>query len=616
MSKILLNSLLIGPAALGAVLMVSSASLAADASAKTDLAASQITVDAPTTTVNSVSSLALPVQIAATPVAAPEAAAPVAPVAAPAEVAGLPNTAPVSSTADSLAQVSQYSNEGDTAAGQVTSVSQLSDVQPTDWAFQALQSLVERYGCIAGYPDGTYRGQRAMTRFEFAAGLNACMDRVNELIASATADLVRKEDLLAIQKLQEEFAAELATLRGRVDALEARTTQLEAQQFSTTTKLQGEVIFALSAANDSNEAVFQNRVRLALNSSFTGKDLLITRLSSANAPLFNFDGNAPIGAGVTTNTSGEGRQTFQLNTSNDVIVDWLAYYFPVTSKAQVYVAAVGGLHSDYVITTANPYNEDFGGGSGALTFFGQDNAIYNIGGGSGIGFTYKFNDVIGFNLGYLAGDDTSSAATPLNSNGLFNGGYGALAQLSFQPLKGKLKVAATYVNAYATAGSSIFNYGGTGDAVGVVGTQLANFPGLGSAVTTNSGGLSVSYQFTPKFVVSAWGSYTSADPTGGGSAGLDQGEIWSYAMAFAFPDAFMKGNLAGLIVGAEPYLGNAQQVAGPAATNNVPIHIEGYYKFQINNYISVTPGVIYIVNQGQSDANDAVIGTIRTTFKF
>jgi hypothetical protein len=69
---------------------------------------------------------------------------------------------------------------------QVTSVSQLSDVRPTDWAFQALQSLVERYGCIAGYPDRTYRGNRAITRYEFAAGLNACMDRVNELIAAAT----------------------------------------------------------------------------------------------------------------------------------------------------------------------------------------------------------------------------------------------------------------------------------------------------------------------------------------------------------------------------------------------------------------------------------------------
>ena len=55
---------------------------------------------------------------------------------------------------------------------QVTSVWQLSDVNPRDWAFQALQSLVERYGVITGYPDGTFKGNRALTRYEFAAGLN------------------------------------------------------------------------------------------------------------------------------------------------------------------------------------------------------------------------------------------------------------------------------------------------------------------------------------------------------------------------------------------------------------------------------------------------------------
>src|SRR4028119_1932029 len=136
----------------------------------------------------------------------------------------------------------------DNSMEQVTSVSQLGDVQPADWAFQALQSLVERYGCIAGYPDGTYRGNRAITRYEFAAGVNACLDRVNELIATATADLVRREDLATLQRLQEEFSAELATLRGRVDSLEAQTAELEANQFSTTTKLNGEVIFAVADA--------------------------------------------------------------------------------------------------------------------------------------------------------------------------------------------------------------------------------------------------------------------------------------------------------------------------------------------------------------------------------
>jgi len=72
----------------------------------------------------------------------------------------------------------------DDSLGQVTNVTQLQDVQPRDWAYVALQELVERYGCIAGYPDGTFRGNRALTRYEFAAGLNACLDRVNELCSS------------------------------------------------------------------------------------------------------------------------------------------------------------------------------------------------------------------------------------------------------------------------------------------------------------------------------------------------------------------------------------------------------------------------------------------------
>jgi BMFP domain-containing protein YqiC len=125
------------------------------------------------------------------------------------------------------------------SAGQVTSVSQLSDVKPTDWAFQALQSLVERYGVIAGYTDGTFKGNRALTRYEFAAGLNAALDRLNELIATSTTDLVKREDLDTITKLQEQFSVELAQFRGRLDSLEARTAKLEATQFTTTTKLIG-----------------------------------------------------------------------------------------------------------------------------------------------------------------------------------------------------------------------------------------------------------------------------------------------------------------------------------------------------------------------------------------
>ena len=86
--------------------------------------------------------------------------------------------APVAANAADLniAAVNQYAS-----AEQVTNVTQFSDVQPTDWAYSALSNLVERYGCVAGYPNGTFRGGRAMTRYEAAALLNACLDRVTEV---------------------------------------------------------------------------------------------------------------------------------------------------------------------------------------------------------------------------------------------------------------------------------------------------------------------------------------------------------------------------------------------------------------------------------------------------
>jgi hypothetical protein len=83
----------------------------------------------------------------------------------------------------------------DNSFAQVTSISQLSDVKPTDWAFQALKSLIERYGCIVGYPNKTYYGNQALSRYEFAAGLNACLDKVQELLAASTSDLVKKSRL-------------------------------------------------------------------------------------------------------------------------------------------------------------------------------------------------------------------------------------------------------------------------------------------------------------------------------------------------------------------------------------------------------------------------------------
>jgi Carbohydrate-selective porin, OprB family/S-layer homology domain len=141
--------------------------------------------------------------------------------------------------------VSGMMNSRDSVS-QVSSVSELTDVDPNSWAFQSLKSLVERYGCIEGYPSKKYLGNRPLSRYEFAAGLNACLDKVGEQIAAATASLATKEDLAVVQRMQEEFKTELAALKGRTDALEAKTKELEAHQFSTTTKLDGSVVMAVT----------------------------------------------------------------------------------------------------------------------------------------------------------------------------------------------------------------------------------------------------------------------------------------------------------------------------------------------------------------------------------
>ena len=103
------------------------------------------------------------------------------------------------------------------AMAQVTSVSQLSDVQPTQWSYQAITNLVERYGCVAGYPNGTFRPGQSATRAELAALTNACLDNITEFYTAADAALA--------SALRAEFSRELAATNTRVTALEVAAAQ-------------------------------------------------------------------------------------------------------------------------------------------------------------------------------------------------------------------------------------------------------------------------------------------------------------------------------------------------------------------------------------------------------
>ena len=103
------------------------------------------------------------------------------------------------------------------AMAQVTSVSQLKDVQPTEWSYQAISNLVSRYGCVAGYPNGTFQSNRSATRAELAALTNACLDNITTFYSEADARLA--------SALRAEFSREIASTNKRVSALELAAAQ-------------------------------------------------------------------------------------------------------------------------------------------------------------------------------------------------------------------------------------------------------------------------------------------------------------------------------------------------------------------------------------------------------
>lgn len=493
---------------------------------------------------------------------------------------------------------------------QLTAVSQLTDVRPTDWAFQALQSLVERYGCIVGYSDRTYRGNRALSRYEFAAGLNACLDQVQELLAAATTDFGRQEDLDVLKRLQEEFAAELATLRGRIETLDVRSATLEQQQFSTTTRLNGETIFATISVLGGDRANGQEadriptlsyRVRLNFDTSFNGRDLLRTRFQVGNVtPL---GGTTPDGQGLGPLLTNEGRIEFDGDSGGRVGIGLLQYRLPLGPRTTLFVAGAGNGFVD--VEASQQLNPYFDGGM--VSLFGLRNPIYNYTFGAGLGFRHFFNEVVEVNLAYLVPDSTASS--PLPKFGLFNGQYGALAQLILN-LSSTSRIGFTYINAYAPFPASLkpedpFTFG-------AVGSNLAN-SNFGVATSINAYGLSGTISFNPRLALSGWAGFANQRYVGKGD-----GKVLNWAVGFAFPDLGKKGHLGGVLVGVEPKLIDvSSSVNGGQSDRDTSFHIEGFYRVRVTDNVAVTPGLIWLTAPNHDARNDDVfIGVIRTVFYF
>jgi hypothetical protein len=532
--------------------------------------------------------------------------------------------APIAASASelNLTDVKAYATSG--SADQVTSINQFSDVRPTDWAFQALSNLIERYGCVAGYPDGTYRGAKAMTRYEAAALLNACLDRVTEVTDE-------------LKRLMKEFEKELAVLRGRVDGLEAKVGELEANQFSTTTKLKGIATFVVGANSYGGDnsflkdaaqqlqgaTSFNYDVRLIFDTSFTGKDLLRTTLRAGNFK------DSPFGGPVVGLNATEVGFEEDCGTGADcgdvVAINRLFYQFPIGSS---FMATIGGRvrQDDMLALWPSVYPADT-----VLDIFTYAGApgTYNLNLGAGGGLWWKSGN-FSISANYVSANADSGLTVALPSGcqpelgECFGGGIGnptsaqtGTVQIGYGGSNFGLAAAYTYSSDFA------------GALTASQGTPLAGY--FGRSDGTNSVGVSGYWQPSNSGLIpsisAGWGLNSSSDTDSSQGFGTVTSQSWYVGLQWA--DAFVKGNALGMAVGQPTFITNIEkssELIGGTPISNKPndgnYAWEWWYKFQVTDNISVTPALFYLsaplgqLQKSTSDSFNNFGGLVKTTFKF
>jgi len=496
-----------------------------------------------------------------------------------------------------LAEIDRYAGRSDSPAlGQITSIDQFSDVRPGDWAYQALSNLVERYGCVAGYPDGSFGGARALSRYEAAALLNACLDRITEVTDE-------------LKRLMKAFATELAVLRGRVDGLEAKVGELEASQFSSTTKLSGLATFVVganafggSAADLVDQAraevgatTFTYDVQLVFDTSFTGKDLLRTVLRGGNFGSSAFGGAGPTGGLSTMEIA------FQEDAGPDVVgIDKLYYQFPIGGG---FTATLGGRVGieDMLAVWPSVYTSE-----PILNFFFLNGAsgIYNKNAGAGAGLWWQRN---GWSLSASYVAATGAIGDPREGGiGNSNSQATGTAQLAYAGKQWALAAA------YSSIQSGVPLPGSTPFTAEVFEQNTAS--------RTDGFGLSGYWQ--PKAsgwlpsISAGWGiyatSYDEAQPAGS----LRTSQSWMVGLEWG--DVVWKGNTAGMAVG-QPIF--ATTLKGNDSPNDGNYSWEWWYKVRVSDNISVTPALFYLSRPlGQvtpsGESFNQLGGLIKTSFSF
>jgi Carbohydrate-selective porin, OprB family/S-layer homology domain len=452
-----------------------------------------------------------------------------------------------------------------TGFAQVPLVGSLTDVKPTDWAYQAVQAIVERYGFMKGDENGKFRGNAPLTRYEFAAALAEVMQSI--------APIASEEDLKTLKQLQGVYGEALSVVRSRLGELEMRETTLSKTQFSTTTKFRGQSDQILTDGTSDSKMSVVSRIRLNLDTSFSGSDLLVIQLQAGNNGLDAVglnqqrQGNRLSGAGTIANGGG----LDAVSVDPGLRIRKLYYTFPLSKTVQLTVGSAIP-PSDFIDrnTFANNSGQNF-----ASSFFMNNPLIVQnpVERASGAGVAVQWVAAKDITVrGLLAGAGGSDPQV-----GLFRDPYQITLEGEYRLPIRSIILRGQYTNANVANGS-VNAIGLNGEwmisrqagAFGRIG--LANYSGVRSGV----------------------GSEINGTP-------------FTWAIGGILRNFVIPGSKAGFAIG-QPFVG--------ALGNATQTNAEAYFGLLINDRINFSPSVLYVMNPDNQRAASIWQWALRMTFDF
>lgn len=142
----------------------------------------------------------------------------------PLAVGAAPSTSPIVTVAEPVPGMT-----GETVDAQAQ-IDALKDIPHDSWAYQSIIDLVND-GIIVGYPDGTFKGNRPLTRYEAAVMVERAVAYLTKKLANpATASDVSQKDIKTLRDLLDQLRGDIVALRMRVGDIDSRLKTVEAKQ--------------------------------------------------------------------------------------------------------------------------------------------------------------------------------------------------------------------------------------------------------------------------------------------------------------------------------------------------------------------------------------------------